>query len=124
MRNLTTIVLEALLAIGLVLPTGVFAACDDPPEAGVDWRHCDKQGADLQQANLQGAKLDEANLKGANLAGANLTAASLVRTILEDANLHGAKLGGANLAAARLAGATWIHGETCMPGSFTSCVTH
>ena len=69
-------------------------------------RSCDLYAADLSGANLSGA-----DLSGANLAGADLTAAKLV-----DANLAGA-----NLDSARLAGALWLDGSTCAPGSIGAC---
>jgi uncharacterized protein YjbI with pentapeptide repeats len=80
--------------------TTTFAACTDPPSAGVDWSHCDKSGADLSGVDLSGAYLSNADLSGADLTGACLDFA-----FLTVADLRGAKLAGADLSLANLSGA-------------------
>jgi uncharacterized protein YjbI with pentapeptide repeats len=127
-----TMTSRGALGIGLVLLAVLAAelaraACDDPPEAGVDWSKCDKaklnlsgdnltgadfSGADLSRSDLRKSQLRSANLSeatlirtrldGADLAGADLTKAALDRSNLEDANLTGAVLVKAELPRANL----------------------
>ncbi len=104
-------VLSVLVMWGCV-STG-WAACSDPPGAGVDWTACEKPLLVLRGVNLAGARLAGADLHGtdfqrANLSGADLTHASVDRARFSGADLSRAKLAQLNAYRANMAGAILV----------------
>lgn len=90
-----------------------WAACSDPPNAGVDWSACEKvrlvlRGANLAGARLAGADLNGTDLQGANLSGADLTHASVDRARLSGADLSRTKLVQLNGYRANMTGAIMV----------------
>lgn len=88
--------------------------------------------ADLSGARLNGAELHGAELSGAKLAGARIGGASFRGATLDAADLRGADAGDfefegittpTTFEAASLAGATWLDGRVCRPGSVGRCRT-
>ncbi|HEY6466698.1 MAG TPA: pentapeptide repeat-containing protein [Candidatus Acidoferrales bacterium] len=82
--------------------------------------------ADLQDVNLWRADLRNSDFAGANMAGVFATGADLrgsdLRGVdLRQAFLYRAKADGSNFAGALLAGARWITGAVCGPGSVGDC---
>lgn len=127
----------------LLLVTGVFAFlllmivimrpsipedsvdCASPPQPGMNWSHCNKQGENLSgldlmdsrfentrlnQADFSRSRLDNSHFSYADLSGSLLQQTSLVNAgmkgvVLRQANLQGANLTRADLSYAELEGA-------------------
>jgi uncharacterized protein YjbI with pentapeptide repeats len=108
---------RALLAGAVLLAAapGLHAACDDPPEAEVDWSGCSKQRLMIRKKSLQGARFDHStliamNFDGSDLNRASFAAAEISRSSFRDAAMEGANLTKvvsvrSNFSGARLAGA-------------------
>ncbi len=106
-----------LLAIGILIAITAFIffntppdvdeqdPCTLPPQPGVNWSSCQKEGVDLQGQDLAGADLRNMNLIGAKLAGARLSNANLSYARLSMADLRRVRLGSAMMIGAGLKGA-------------------
>ena len=76
--------------------------CAAAPVPGVNWNHCDRNGARLRGARLDHAVLNNARLRDADLANADLRGADLSFAELSGARLDHARLANANLRGALL----------------------
>lgn len=111
-RNILLTILSVVLfiaAIAIYKPSGILsgADCDAPPQTGVNWSSCNKQGQsfaalDLKSSQFKSAQLNGVDFSRARLDDADLSYASLFNAQMQQAELQNALLIGANLRQANL----------------------
>lgn len=96
--------------------------CGAPPEPGVNWSYCTKDGLKLGagrdlgslravNASLREARIAGVDLRNATLAYADLAGADLSGAVLDGADLEGAVLRGADVRGASFVGARLTHAD-------------